>query len=60
MNIEILDAPEQALIDFLDKKIADFNWAHWEGLQGFLEGIVQYLEGISGYLEGILEYLEGI
>ncbi|MBA6252421.1 N-acetyltransferase [Colwellia sp. MB3u-55] len=30
MNIEILDAPEQALIDFLDKKIVDFNWAHWE------------------------------
>jgi GNAT superfamily N-acetyltransferase len=30
MNIEILDEPEQALINFLDKKIADFNWAHWE------------------------------
>ncbi|MBA6262773.1 N-acetyltransferase [Colwellia sp. Bg11-12] len=30
MNIEILDEPEQALINFLDKKIADFNWSHWE------------------------------
>jgi GNAT superfamily N-acetyltransferase len=30
MNIEILDEPEQGLIDFLDKKIAEFNWARWE------------------------------
>lgn len=30
MKIEILDKPEQGLIDFLDKKIAEFNWAHWE------------------------------
>jgi GNAT superfamily N-acetyltransferase len=30
MKIEILDEPESGLIDFLDKKIADFNWAHWE------------------------------
>lgn len=30
MNIEILDAPEQSVIDFLDKKIAEFNWANWE------------------------------
>jgi len=30
MNIEILDEPEQTLIDFLDKKIAEFNWARWE------------------------------
>ncbi|NQZ23536.1 MAG: GNAT family N-acetyltransferase [Colwellia sp.] len=30
MNIEIIDQPEQELIDFLDKQIAEFNWAHWE------------------------------
>lgn len=30
MNIEMLDDPDQELIDFLDKKIADFNWANWE------------------------------
>lgn len=30
MKIEVLQNPEQQLIDFLDKKIADFNWAHWE------------------------------
>ncbi|WP_286266951.1 GNAT family N-acetyltransferase [Thalassotalea atypica] len=30
MNIEILDNPDQALIDFLDGKIAEFNWANWE------------------------------
>jgi len=26
----VVDNPEQSLIDYLDKKIADFNWAHWE------------------------------
>lgn len=30
MKIEVIENPEQALIDFLDKKIADFNWANWE------------------------------
>jgi len=30
MNIEVLDKPEQEVIDYLDKKIADFNWANWE------------------------------
>jgi len=30
MNIEILHDPDKEVIDFLDKKIADFNWAHWE------------------------------
>jgi len=30
MNIEIIDQPEKELIDFLDKQIADFNWARWE------------------------------
>lgn len=30
MNIEILENPEQELIDFLDKKIDDFNWNNWE------------------------------
>lgn len=30
MNIEVLDSPEQSLIDFLSQKIADFNWANWE------------------------------
>ncbi|MCW8834429.1 MAG: GNAT family N-acetyltransferase [Colwellia sp.] len=30
MNIEILENPDQALIDFLDDKIAEFNWANWE------------------------------
>jgi GNAT superfamily N-acetyltransferase len=30
MKIEILEKPEQALIDYFDKKIAEFNWANWE------------------------------
>ena len=30
MNIEVLENPEQELIDLLEKKIADFNWANWE------------------------------
>jgi len=30
MNIEVLENPEQELIDYLDKKIDDFNWANWE------------------------------
>jgi len=30
MKLEILENPEQDLIDFLDKKIADFNWERWE------------------------------
>ena len=30
MNIEVLENPEQDLIEYLDKKIADFNWANWE------------------------------
>ena len=30
MNIEVLENPKQELIDYLDKKIDDFNWANWE------------------------------
>ena len=30
MNIEVIENPEAELIALLDKKIADFNWAHWE------------------------------
>ncbi len=30
MKIETIEHPEQELLDYLDKKIADFNWAHWE------------------------------
>ena len=30
MKIEVFDKPAQTLIDFLDNKIAEFNWAHWE------------------------------
>ncbi|MBU2426405.1 MAG: GNAT family N-acetyltransferase [Gammaproteobacteria bacterium] len=30
MQIEVLQNPEQPLLDFLDKKIAEFNWAYWE------------------------------
>ncbi len=30
MNIEVLENPDKDLINYLDKKIADFNWAHWE------------------------------
>lgn len=30
MNIEILENPKKELIDYLDKKIADFNWSNWE------------------------------
>lgn len=30
MNLEVLDNPEQELIDYLDKKISEINWANWE------------------------------
>lgn len=30
MNIEVLENPEQELVDYLDKKIDEFNWANWE------------------------------
>lgn len=30
MNIEVLENPPQALIDFLSNKIAEFNWENWE------------------------------
>lgn len=30
MKIEVLQQPEQQLIDFLDEKIAEFNWENWE------------------------------
>ena len=30
MNIEVVEKPEQELIDYLNKQISDFNWANWE------------------------------
>lgn len=30
MKIEVLENPEQELIDYLDQKIVDFNWANRE------------------------------
>jgi len=30
MNIEVLQEPDKNVIDFLDNKIAEFNWANWE------------------------------
>ncbi len=30
MIIEVLESPEQELLDYLEKKIDDFNWANWE------------------------------
>lgn len=30
MNIETIDEPTPSLITFLDEKIAEFNWQHWE------------------------------
>lgn len=30
MDIDVLDQPEQSLVDFLDQKIKDMNWQHWE------------------------------
>jgi GNAT superfamily N-acetyltransferase len=30
MKFEVLENPEQALIDFLSERIAEFNWANWE------------------------------
>ncbi len=30
MKIEVLENPEQEVIDYLDNKIAEFNWANWE------------------------------
>lgn len=30
MDIEVINQPQPALLDFLDKKIAEYNWARWE------------------------------
>jgi len=30
MNIDVLEKPEQELVDYLSKKITDFNWENWE------------------------------
>lgn len=30
MNIEVLQNPEQELVDFLSQKISEFNWQNWE------------------------------
>lgn len=30
MKIELLENPDQELVDYLSKQIADFNWAQWE------------------------------
>jgi len=30
MEIELLENPEQELIDFLSERIAEFNWQQWE------------------------------
>ena len=30
IKIETLETPEPQLAEFLDAKIAEFNWAHWE------------------------------
>jgi len=30
MNIEVLQDPDNEVIDFLDNKIAEFNWENWE------------------------------
>ncbi|NJM09465.1 MAG: GNAT family N-acetyltransferase [Bdellovibrionaceae bacterium] len=30
MNIEIIESPDQSVIDFFDKKIEEFNVARWE------------------------------
>jgi len=30
MKIEVLENPDQGLVDYLDKKIDEFNWANWE------------------------------
>jgi GNAT superfamily N-acetyltransferase len=29
-QVEVLENPESELIEFLDQKLAEFNWAHWE------------------------------
>lgn len=30
MDIEVLEQPEQSLVDFLDQKIKEINWQNWE------------------------------
>ena len=30
MEIEVLDSPPESLAEFLNKKIAEFNWQNWE------------------------------
>ncbi|MGL6213235.1 GNAT family N-acetyltransferase [Billgrantia desiderata] len=46
MNIEVLEEPSQELIDYLRKKISDFNWANWEVSERFPLAI--QLKGESG------------
>lgn len=30
LDIDVLEQPEQSLIDYLDQKIKDINWQNWE------------------------------
>ena len=30
LKIEVIEQPDQALVDFLSARIAEFNWQHWE------------------------------
>ena len=30
MKIDVLDNPDNTLIDFLSNKISEYNWQHWE------------------------------
>lgn len=30
MDFEVLENPDEELVDFLDKKIDEFNWENWE------------------------------
>ncbi len=30
MNIDVIEQPDQSLIDYFDQKISEFNWQNWE------------------------------
>ena len=35
MQFEVLDSPAEALVSWLEQKIDDYNWQHWEVKQRF-------------------------
>lgn len=51
MKLDVIQQPEQELIEFLDARIAEFNWAHWE-VSERLPIAVQYTDEQGQILAG--------